>query len=92
MMLLACILDIPMVQIPVNYQARVGESSVTGNKWRALKLGLRMISMILSYKWRTDGIRRKSRLKQRSATPVAAATETATPTIPVVDSAGNRKP
>jgi glycosyltransferase involved in cell wall biosynthesis len=92
MMLLACILDIPMVQIPVNYQARVGESSVTGNKWKAFRLGLRMISMILSYKWHTDGIRRKSRLKQRSATPVTVAGEAATPTIPVVDSAGNRKP
>jgi glycosyltransferase involved in cell wall biosynthesis len=92
MMLLACILDIPMVQIPVNYQARVGESSVTGNKWKAFRLGLRMISMILSYKWHTDGIRRKSRLKQRSATPVPVAGEAATPTIPVVDSAGNRKP
>jgi len=92
MMLLACVLDVPMVQIPVNYQARVGESSVTGNKWKALKLGLRMIGMILSYKWRTDGIRRKSRLKKRSATPIPAAREAATPTIPVVDSAANRNP
>lgn len=92
MMLLACILDIPMVQIPVNYQARVGESSVTGNKWKALQLGLHMIGMILSYKWRTDGIRRKSRLKRRSATPVPVAEETTTPATPVVESAGNRKP
>jgi glycosyltransferase involved in cell wall biosynthesis len=92
MMLLACILDIPMVQIPVNYQARVGESSVTGNKWMALRLGLRMISMILSYKWHTDGIRRKSRLKQRSATPMPVAKGAATPATPVLDGAGNRKP
>jgi len=92
MMLLACILDIPMVQIPVNYQARIGESSVTGNKWKALKLGLRMIEMILSYKWRTDGIRRKSRLKRRSATPIPADKATATATIPVVDSADSRNP
>jgi glycosyltransferase involved in cell wall biosynthesis len=81
MMLLACVLDIPMVQIAVNYQSRVGESSVTGNKWKALKLGLRMIAMILSYKWRTDGIRRKSRLKRRSAPSMPAAGETAAPTI-----------
>jgi hypothetical protein len=92
MMLLACILDIPMVQIPVNYQARVGESSVTGNKWMALRLGLRMISMILSYKWHTDGIRRKSRLKQRSATPMPVAKGAATPATPVLDGAGNQKP
>jgi glycosyltransferase involved in cell wall biosynthesis len=92
MMLLACILEIPMVQIPVNYQARVGESSVTGNKWKAFKLGLRMIAMILSYKWHTDGIRRKSRLKPRSATRIAVIEETATPTIPFVDTAGNREP
>jgi hypothetical protein len=67
-----------MVQIPVNYQARIGESSVTGNTWNALKLGLRMIRMILSYKLRTDGLRRKSRLKRRSSTPVPVDNPTAT--------------
>lgn len=57
MMLLACGLDVPFVQIPVNYRSRVGVSSVTGNKWKAFRLGLRMIALILRYKWRFDGLR-----------------------------------
>jgi glycosyltransferase involved in cell wall biosynthesis len=36
-----------IVQIPVNYRDRVGESSVTGNTWVAFKLGLRMIALIV---------------------------------------------
>ena len=30
-----------IVQIPVNYKARMGQSSVTGNFWKAFVLGLR---------------------------------------------------
>jgi glycosyltransferase involved in cell wall biosynthesis len=36
------------VEIPVNYKARIGESKITGSMWRAFKLGMRMIFMILS--------------------------------------------
>jgi glycosyltransferase involved in cell wall biosynthesis len=61
MMLLACVLDIPFVQVPVNYRKRVGVSSVTGSKWKALLLGLRMIQLILHYKWQYEGIRIRSR-------------------------------
>jgi len=45
---------IPFVEIPVNYRPRVGQSSVTGHLGRALWLGLRMIAMVLSYRfgWR----------------------------------------
>ena len=42
-----------MIQIPVNYTKRVGTSSVTGNKWVAFRLGLRMIALILSYRLRS---------------------------------------
>ena len=42
--------QIPFVEIPLNYQARVGESSVTGSFWKAFWLGLRMIRMVLSYR------------------------------------------
>jgi glycosyltransferase involved in cell wall biosynthesis len=51
MMLLACKLNIPMVQIPVNYKTRVGASSVTGDKIKAFFLGLRMIWLILRYRF-----------------------------------------
>lgn len=36
-----------IVQIPLNYKERVGVSSVTGSKWVAFKLGVRMIALIL---------------------------------------------
>jgi glycosyltransferase involved in cell wall biosynthesis len=57
MMLLACVLGVPFVQIPVNYRSRVGLSSVTGSKWKALGVGLRMLLLIFRYKWRHDGLR-----------------------------------
>jgi hypothetical protein len=49
---------IPFVEIPVNYRARVGESSVTGDLWKAFKLGLRMIALIFEYRL---GFHRKAR-------------------------------
>lgn len=61
MMLLACVLEIPFVQIPVNYRRRVGVSSVTGSKRKALVVGLRMLRMIFHYKWRHDGLRIRRR-------------------------------
>lgn len=53
MMLISIIQSKRIVQIPVNYTSRVGHSSVTGNKWVAFKLGLRMIAMTLQYRWRS---------------------------------------
>jgi glycosyltransferase involved in cell wall biosynthesis len=52
MMVLSILMKMKMIQIPVNYTKRVGHSSVTGNKWVALRLGLRMIWMILGYRVR----------------------------------------
>jgi glycosyltransferase involved in cell wall biosynthesis len=49
-MLLTILNKIPFVEIAVNYRKRVGESSVTGNKFRAALLGLEMIAMILRYR------------------------------------------
>jgi glycosyltransferase involved in cell wall biosynthesis len=46
MLLLATVRRIKVVQIPVNYHARVGHSSVTGDFEKTLKLGLQMIGMI----------------------------------------------
>ncbi|MBI4604509.1 MAG: glycosyltransferase family 2 protein [Planctomycetes bacterium] len=44
---------VPFTEIGVNYRPRVGRSSVTGSFWRAFRLGLRMIGMILSFRART---------------------------------------
>jgi len=53
MMILAIKSLIPMIEIPVNYKERKGSSKITGRKWAAFKLGLRMIKLILSYRfWR----------------------------------------
>jgi len=42
---------IPFVEIPVNYRSRVGVSSVTGDLWKAWWLGLRMIALVLGYRF-----------------------------------------
>jgi glycosyltransferase involved in cell wall biosynthesis len=38
---------ISCVEIPVHYGSRIGESKITGNLWRAIKLGFKMIWFIL---------------------------------------------
>lgn len=50
MMLRSILAHCRVVQIPVNYLSRVGISSVTGNLWKALILGLQMIWMILVFR------------------------------------------
>ncbi|MFZ2397052.1 MAG: glycosyltransferase family 2 protein [Smithella sp.] len=52
MMLLTKWKNISFLQIPVNYKDRVGESSVTGDMVRAFKLGLQMIWLILTFRFR----------------------------------------
>jgi glycosyltransferase involved in cell wall biosynthesis len=41
-----------IIQIPVNYLPRVGRSSVTGDPWKAVTLGVRMIGLILRQRLR----------------------------------------
>jgi glycosyltransferase involved in cell wall biosynthesis len=53
LMLLTILDGIPFIEIPVNYRKRVGQSSVTGSKFRAFLLGLEMIFMILRYRVRS---------------------------------------
>lgn len=53
MMVLSVLAQQKIIQIPVNYTKRVGHSSVTGNKWVAFRLGLRMIALILDYRLRS---------------------------------------
>lgn len=57
---------IPFVEIPVNYRPRVGKSSVTGDFWKALTLGLTMIGFVLSYRF---GLQRAARVMWNAARP-----------------------
>jgi glycosyltransferase involved in cell wall biosynthesis len=58
---------IPFVEIPVNYRTRVGESSVTGDLWKAFGLGIRMIGLVLGYRF---GLHRRSRTRWGQAITV----------------------
>ena len=53
MMVLTILLKMHVIQIPMNYTKRVGTSSVTGNKRVAFALGLRMIALVVDYRFRS---------------------------------------
>jgi len=53
MMLLVISERIPLVQVPVRYLPRVGESSVTGHLAKAIRLGLEMIAMSVAHRLTT---------------------------------------
>lgn len=58
MMVLSLLQKHRVVQIPVNYTKRVGTSSVTGDPFKAVALGLQMIALILRYRllsWLSPG-------------------------------------
>ncbi|HOL34562.1 MAG TPA: glycosyltransferase family 2 protein, partial [bacterium] len=40
------------IEIPVNYKPRIGKSSVTGSFRKSLVLGLKMIWLIISYRFK----------------------------------------
>src|SRR6185503_17585368 len=73
---------IPFIEIPVNYRRRVGESSVTGDLWKAFKLGLRMITLVLSYRF---GLQNAARIRWkdtgRRLTPGFPDTEVQSPDL-----------
>jgi hypothetical protein len=52
MLMLALIARDTVVQIPVNYHPRVGTSAVTGDTGTAVRLGLRMLRMVLAMRIR----------------------------------------
>jgi glycosyltransferase involved in cell wall biosynthesis len=58
---------IPFVEIPLNYRSRVGLSSVTGSFWKATRLGLRMILLVLEYRF---GFRATARTMWSDRPPV----------------------
>ena len=60
MMLLAARRRLPLVQVPVKYQARVGQSSVTGSRAKTIVLGLQMIGLCLRMRLRAQSTRTHS--------------------------------
>jgi len=48
MMIRGYLLKLRCVQIPINYKDRVGESSVTGDLWKAFTLGMKMIFLVIA--------------------------------------------
>ena len=52
MVILALRHRLKVIEIPVNYRGRVGESKITGNFSGAMRTGLRMIGLILRYRFR----------------------------------------
>ena len=67
-----------LVEVPVNYRGRTGESKITGSPTRAVQVGLNMIGLILWYRLRSGPPRRQRVPNPRpvaatAAAPVAAA-------------------
>jgi glycosyltransferase involved in cell wall biosynthesis len=52
MVILALKRRLRIIEVPVNYRGRVGESKITGNFKGTLRTGLRMIALILRYRLR----------------------------------------
>jgi glycosyltransferase involved in cell wall biosynthesis len=50
MVILALKRNLKIIEVPVNYRGRVGESKITGNLRGTLRTGFRMIALILRYR------------------------------------------
>ena len=50
LMLLAITSGARFVEIPINYLPRVGQSAVTGDRWKAFRLGMVMIAFIVRFR------------------------------------------
>ena len=68
MMLLSLNMGLKVIQIPVNYLPRVGESSVTGDLRKAFVLGLTMIGLVLRFRLRSFRADRPSPRRGRRPT------------------------
>lgn len=42
-----------VIEIPVNYKERIGESKITSNFWKSFKLGCIMIALIIEYRFKS---------------------------------------
>jgi glycosyltransferase involved in cell wall biosynthesis len=70
LMLLTLVSGARFVEVPVNYLPRVGTSSVTGDLWKAWKLGCQMIALILRFRLTTVGRVRRAPLQPEPALTV----------------------
>jgi len=52
LMILAIRSHLDCIEIPVHYGPRTGTSKITGNFWKAFRLGLRMMAMIIAYRFK----------------------------------------
>jgi glycosyltransferase involved in cell wall biosynthesis len=52
MVMIALRLELKVIEIPVNYRGRVGESKITGSLKGTLRTGFNMIGLILKYRFR----------------------------------------
>jgi glycosyltransferase involved in cell wall biosynthesis len=53
MVILALLMELSIIEIPLNYKPRTGKSKITGT-WRgAVSTGLKMIQLIVSYRFKT---------------------------------------
>jgi len=52
MVCLGLLAGIPMIEVPVNYRGRLGTSKITGSFRTALRVGARMVALILGYRVR----------------------------------------
>ena len=50
MVCLALLHGLRLVEVPVNYRRRVGESKITGSMQTALKVGAHMVRLIVRYR------------------------------------------
>jgi glycosyltransferase involved in cell wall biosynthesis len=66
MVVLALLAGLRVIEVPVNYRGRLGESKITGSFKTTVRVGFNMISLILAYRVRTLARPRPVR-SQRSA-------------------------
>lgn len=43
---------IKCIEIPLNYKGRIGQSKITGSFWKAFKLGIIMVGLIIKYRFK----------------------------------------
>jgi glycosyltransferase involved in cell wall biosynthesis len=65
MVILARLHDTPIIEVPVNYHTRRGESKITGELGPAMRVGLKMVGLIIRYRVsvRPTMSRRRRRLR-----------------------------
>jgi glycosyltransferase involved in cell wall biosynthesis len=73
MVCLALQAGLRVVEVPVNYRGRIGESKITGSPLTAVRVGLRMIGLILRYwmRFRVVGRQRPQAVRPARAQPTS---------------------